>query len=132
MGVNIRHNGELFCDSFLDDGKYIVITSVRTVEYPTPMDLLVMALGSCIVSNISNSVEGRIPLNTRNISCHLEKKVQEKPVHKLIGIKVTVTVAGSNLLSEKDRMLIETAAKSCPVKNSLREDIDFKFQFKYV
>ncbi|GEM_PF-3787977 len=132
MGVNIRHNGELFCDSFLDESKYIVITSVRTIEYPTPMDLLVMSLGSCMVSNISNSVEGRVPLNTRNISCYLEKKMQEKPAHKLVGIKATVTVAGSNLLSENDRKLIEAAANSCPVKNSLRADIDFKIQFKYV
>jgi uncharacterized OsmC-like protein len=132
MGVNIRHNGELFCDSFLDDGRYIVITSVKTADYPCPMDLLLMAVGSCMVSYISGSVEGCIPLNTKNISCHLEKKMKERPKSKLVGVKAIVTVAGSKLLSAEDKKLIEEAAKSCPVKNSLREDIDFKIQIKYV
>ncbi len=122
--IEIKYQGDLYCDINYLPGNYQIKTSVKKDDFFSPADLLAAALGSCTVSNIAYAAEGRMAIDTKNISAKVEKSVADKPVSRISALKVTVTISNSSQLSDKDKMILEKAAQTCKVKNSISPQID--------
>ncbi|MBR7158710.1 MAG: OsmC family protein [Alphaproteobacteria bacterium] len=122
--IEVKYQGDLYCDINYLPGDYQIKTSVKNNDFFSPVDLLAAALASCTVSNVAYSAEGRMPIDTKDISATVEKSVEDKPVPHVSALKVTVTIKNSGQLSDKDKMILEKSADTCKVRNSIYKQID--------
>ncbi len=127
--VKVSYHGDMYCCVNYIPGNYNITTSVNLKDYFSPVDLLAGSLSACTVSMIAATVEGRkLPVNPKNISMETEP-VSEN--HKVLGFNATVKIADSEKLSDKDKAIIEAAAKNCPVKGALSSDLVIDYTFRY-
>lgn len=122
--IEVKYEGDLYCDIRYIPGDYHIKTSAKEKDFFSPADLLAAAVCSCTVSNIAYSAEGRMAIDTKDISATVEKTMEDKPKARISGIKVIVTIKNSGNLSDKDKLILEKSANTCKVKNSISEQID--------
>ena len=92
-----------------------------------PTDLLTVSLSSCIATYI-DFVAQRNKFETPNVNVEIKKTMNAD------GTKVEAfdtVVNFGNEYSSDQKAIIENAAKTCPVGNSLATDIKRTYQFKY-
>jgi putative redox protein len=92
-----------------------------------PTDLLTVSLSSCIATYI-DFVAQRNKFQTPNVNVEIKKTMNAD------GTKVEAfdtVVNFGNEYSSDQKAIIENAAKTCPVGNSLATDIKRTYQFKY-
>lgn len=139
MGVEIDvvYQGELRCLATHGPSKTRLITDPPVDNHGkgesfSPTDLVATALGTCVMSLMA-IVADRNQLDIVGTKVHVVKEMIQQPVRRIGALRVTVTVprdkGGS--LSEVDRKKMETAARHCPVHQSLHPDIDAPIQFVY-
>jgi putative redox protein len=93
----------------------------------SPTDLVATALGSCMMT-IMGIVAERHALNLTNVSWDVTKHMLAEP-RRIGQIDVTFRLPAS--LSEKDRAVLENAARTCPVALSLNPEIRQEVRFLY-
>lgn len=86
----------------------------------SPTDLVATALASCMCTLMG------IAANTHDISidgivCEVEKIMAANP-RRIAEIKVTVKMPNTNSYSDKEKLILERAAITCPVYMSLHPD----------
>lgn len=132
FNVNVTYKGDMYCNVKYIPGDYSVLTSVSHDDYFSPMDLLAGALSACTVSMIASTMEGKnMNIDAKNVSMETTIKTAENNPHKILGFQAIIKIIGSKSLSDKDKQLIEAAAKSCPVKNTLSTDLTIDYDFRY-
>lgn len=132
FNVNVSYKGDLACDITYNPSNYKVITQAKDEKYFSPVDLLAGALAACTVSHIAYKAEAAsLPLDTKDISAEIKAIMTDLPVRKVDGFDCVITVKGSGKLSERDKAVMEGAAKSCPVRNSLAADLKINCKFDY-
>jgi putative redox protein len=99
-------------------------------ENLSPTDLLVVALGTCVLTTLAMVGERR-KLDLSGLSACLEKDMVTTPVRRLGSIGMTITLPLGLRLSPEDRDRLENAVRRCPVKQSLHPDIDVRVEFVY-
>lgn len=95
----------------------------------SPTDLLATALASCMLT-IMGIVAQRNDITIEGTHVTINKIMQEKP-RKIAAIEATLYLPATSTYSEKERILLENAARTCPVALSLHPDIEQKIQFVY-
>jgi uncharacterized OsmC-like protein len=129
FSVKVTYQGDMYCNINYIAGNYNVTTSVNLKDYFSPVDLLAGALSSCTVSMIASTIESKnLPVNARNVSMETEVLSAN---HKVNGFKTVIKITDSGKLSDKDKAVIEAAAKSCPVKAALSPDLDIEYTYRY-
>ena len=98
----------------------------------SPTDLVATALGACVMT-IMGIVADRNQLDLTGTRIHVTKEMIQQPVRRIGKLAVTVTVPSEKaaLLSDTDRSKLETAARHCPVHQSLHPDIDSPIVFSW-
>ena len=98
----------------------------------SPTDLVATALGACVMT-IMGIVADRNQLDLTGTRIHVTKEMIQQPVRRIGKLAVTVTVPSekAGLLSDTDRSKLETAARHCPVHQSLHPDIDAPIEFSW-
>ena len=98
----------------------------------SPTDLVATALGACVMT-IMGIVADRNQLDLTGTRIHVTKEMIQQPVRRIGKLAVTVTVPSEKaaLLSDTDRSKLETAARHCPVHQSLHPDIDAPIMFSW-
>ncbi|MDF2435727.1 MAG: OsmC family protein [Bacteroidota bacterium] len=94
----------------------------------SPTDLLATSLGNCMLT-IMGIVAGRNQLDIEGTMVDITKVMAENP-RRVAEIIVEFKMTGKNY-SEKDRTLLENAAKTCPVAKSLHPDLKQTISFNY-
>ena len=95
----------------------------------SPTDLLATSLGSCMITIMGIAAKNH-QINIGKIELSVTKKMGSEPRRVIeIDIKMTIQNLG---LSDKDKIILERAAITCPVAKSLSSEITQKVEFKYV
>ena len=93
----------------------------------SPTDTVATALASCMFTIIGIKARDN-DLNVEGAVAEVTKTMEANP-RRISGIKVKISFPEA--YSEKDRKILERAAKTCPVLYSLHPDIDLDVSFVY-
>jgi len=94
----------------------------------SPGDLLESALAGCMLISMGTlAMRNNIDLSGTKISVDIAATVDS--VMRYDGITVNVTMAKN--LEEKDRLKLERAAETCPIKHSFKSDIPITVNYHY-
>ncbi len=88
----------------------------------SPTDLVAAALASCMCTIMALTAKKReIPLP--RVECGVEKMMAQTP-RRIAQIKVSMIIAGPHHYSDHERAVLEQAALTCPVYESLHPDLE--------
>ncbi|RMG44428.1 MAG: OsmC family peroxiredoxin [Candidatus Dadabacteria bacterium] len=96
-------------------------------RYFSPTDLIGASLGSCVLT-ILGIVAEKHGYDISGSSFELEKHMYSEP--RRVG-KLKLLVHLPSNLSEEARELLEKAGSSCPVRHSLKDDMEIEMGFTY-
>lgn len=99
-------------------------------ENLSPTDLVVVALGTCVLTTVA-MVGQRHQLDLTGMSACMEKDMVTGPSGRIASIGMTITLPLGLRLTPANRDRLEHAAQACPVKQSLHPDIDIRVEFVY-
>lgn len=86
----------------------------------SPTDLVATALAACMCTTMALSAKARaVPIG--DINCDVEKVMAPNP-RRIVEIKVMLIINGGVAYSDQERSILERAALTCPVLESLHPD----------
>ena len=94
----------------------------------SPTDLLATSLGCCMLT-IMGIVSERNGINMENTKVEITKIMESNP--RRVGEIVVEFFMPKNNFSDKEKNLLENAAKTCPVAKSLHPDLKQTIVFNY-
>ena len=132
MISKIEYKGELRTEAVhLESGKKIItdapIDNQGNGEAFSPTDLVATALGSCMMT-IMGIVAKREGIKLDGTIAEVEKVMATNP-RRICEIKVIIKF--NEKLNRDERDKLERAAKTCPVSNSLSENLKETIEFMY-
>lgn len=93
----------------------------------SPTDLVATALGSCMISIMAMSAEPR-GISLLGTTCEITKIMVKDP-RRIGEIVVKIQIKGQDAYDEKERIILERAAMTCPVIESLHPDVKKSVEF---
>jgi putative redox protein len=95
----------------------------------SPSDLVATALGSCMLTIMGMKARDmNIDLNGTKIEI---QKIMKSDPRRIGGINLTFSFPHELSLTEKERLILERAADTCPVIYSIHPEIEVKVVFKW-
>lgn len=138
MGVEIRalYSGQLGCKATHGPSGATLITDAPLDnggkgESFSPTDLVATALGTCVLT-ILGLVSERHQLDLTGTEVRVTKEMITQPVRRIGALRTVVTVPGYTVTDVAMRDRLESAARKCPVHQSLHPDIDAAIEFIYL
>ncbi|MBR5855851.1 MAG: OsmC family protein [Bacteroidales bacterium] len=98
-------------------------------EFFSPTDLLATALGSCMLTIMGISSE-EYGYNIDGTTVETEKIMGTNP-RRVVEVKITFNFPKDANLTDRQKRVIEAAARTCPVANSLHPDLIKTIVFNY-
>ncbi|WP_113662065.1 OsmC family protein [Pedobacter nanyangensis] len=118
--VHLRSGMEIITDAPVDNqGKG---------EAFSPTDLLATSLGNCMLTIVGIAARNH-GFNIDGTKAQITKVMAENP-RRVSEIQVELQFPANNY-TEKEKTIIERAAKTCPVAQSLHPDIKQQITFSY-
>ncbi len=135
MQIDLTYSGNLRCTArHISIGQCLATDAAKSQgglgENFSPTDLVVVALGTCILTTVA-MVAQRHQLDLTGMSASMEKEMVTTLVRRIGSIGMTITLPPALRLSAADRERLENAARRCPVKQSLHPEIDIRVEFVY-
>lgn len=95
----------------------------------SPTDLVATALGSCMLTimGISSETYG---FSMEGVTIEIEKVMAANP-RRIAEIKIILNFPHGGEYTAQQKRIIESAAKTCPVSNSLHPDLKKTLIFNY-
>lgn len=84
----------------------------------SPVDLTAASLGACMMAMMAYTAESR-GINLEGMSIEVDKVMADAP--RRIG-EINITVNFTQSYSEKEKMLLQKSAETCPVKKTLNSE----------
>jgi len=133
--IDITYTGNFRCTARrISTGQTLTTDAAQSQgglgENPSPTDLVVAGLGTCILTTLA-MVAQRRQIDLSGLSACMEKEMAAAPSRRIGSIGMTITLPMGLRLSAADRDRLENAAKRCPVTQSLHPDIDIRVEFVY-
>ncbi|MFO1054768.1 MAG: OsmC family protein [Planctomycetota bacterium] len=94
----------------------------------SPTDLVATGLATCVMT-ILGILARRDGIDLRGMTASVEKHMVADPHRRIARLPMTLTIP--TRLDDEHKKRIERAAHLCPVKQSLRSDIDMPITFVY-
>ena len=131
--ATITYNGELRTTSIHTQSGTEIITDAPTDnqgkgEAFSPTDLLATSLGNCMLTIIGIIAKNH-GFSVDGTTAEITKVMGQEP-RRVIEIQVQFEFPANNY-TEKEKTIIERAAKTCPVAYSLHPDIKQNVVFNY-
>ncbi len=125
MGVKVRWDGDMRFIAENESGASITMeTGVAyggSGKYPTPMDLLGMALGGCGGMDVVSILQ-KMRVDVKSLDIDIETKRRTEPPKYFEEMHIVFTVSGEGLTEEKAKRAADLSAeKYCSVSIMLRE-----------
>ncbi|MBR7157177.1 MAG: OsmC family protein [Bacteroidales bacterium] len=98
-------------------------------EFFSPTDLLATALGSCMLTIMGISAE-EYGYNIDGTTVETEKIMGTNP-RRVVEVKITFNFPKGNNFTDRQKRVIESSARTCPVANSLHPDLKKTIVFNY-
>lgn len=99
-----------------------------TGENFSPTDLVAAALGSCMAT-VMGIVAERHTWNLSGLTIRVEKTMVADPVRRIGALSVLVNMPDG--LAAEQRQMLENAARTCPVAQSLHPAVILQTEFVY-
>ena len=95
----------------------------------SPSDLVATALGSCMMTIMGIKARD-MQIDLKGTTIDIQKIMQAEP-RRIGGINLTFSFPDTLALNEKERVILERAAHTCPVIYSIHPDIEVKTTFNW-
>lgn len=133
IDIDIVYEGDLHCRlTHGPSGSSITTDAPKDNEGKgetfSPTDLMAAAAGSCAVT-IMGLVAKRHGIDISGAKVHVKKEMVAGKFRRLKSLTTTITMPRP--LGEKERALLEEAARTCPVHRSLSPDVEAPVNFVY-
>jgi putative redox protein len=93
----------------------------------SPTDLLATSLGSCMLTIMGiKARDMNVDLNGTQVSI---TKIMKSEPRRVGGIKVDFDFPGNVQANDKQKTILENAARTCPVAKSIHPDIELDVHF---
>ncbi|MBM3969307.1 MAG: OsmC family protein [Planctomycetes bacterium] len=136
--INVVYEGQLRCAATHGPSGATLVTDAPVDNHGkgesfSPTDLVATALGTCVMT-IMGIVAERSQIDLIGTRIHVTKEMIQQPIRRIGRLPVTVTIPADKAakVSAADRTKIETAARHCPVHQSLHPDIDSPIDFVWL
>lgn len=134
MTSKLTYNGELRTTAIHLKSGTTVITDAPTDNHGkgaafSPTDFVATALGSCMLT-LMGIVANRMGANVDGTTAHITKIMGSNP-RRIAAVEVAIQMPHNNY-SEKEKKMIEHAARTCPVAMSLHADLEQRVSFTYL
>ena len=131
--ANITYNGDLRTTSIHTQSGTEIITDAPTDnqgkgEAFSPTDLLATSLGNCMLTIVGITANNH-GFNIDGTTVEITKVMGQDP-RRVVEIEVNFQFPSNNY-TEREKTIIERAAKTCPVAYSLHPDIKQNVVFSY-
>lgn len=128
------YQGELHCEiTHAPSGKSIEtdapVDNKGKGQAFSPTDLVGAALSSCVLTTMAIVCE-RDGVEFKNAKAEVEKVMVDTPKRQIGELRLKITLPNS--IPQDYRKKLEHIAHACPVKRSLREDLQVPVEFTYV
>jgi uncharacterized OsmC-like protein len=91
-------------------------------ELFSPTDLVATALGSCMLTIMGIKAQD-LQMDLKGTRIEIQKLMKADP-RRIGGIHLTFHFPGSLQVTEKQRLILERAGNTCPVRYSIHPDIE--------
>ncbi len=124
--IKLTYEGDLHCSAIHTPSGNTLVTDApvdnngRGLAF-SPTDLVATALGSC-VATVIGIVAKRKEIAVEGMTVTIRKFMSDGQPRRISRLELDLTVPLSG--SHPDRKLLESAARSCPVNQSIHPDID--------
>ena len=95
----------------------------------SPSDLVATALGSCMMTIMGIKARD-MELDLTNVKIEVEKIMKADP-RRIGGVNLTFHFPEGFTADDKQRVILERAAHTCPVIYSIHPDIEVKVDFRW-
>jgi putative redox protein len=95
----------------------------------SPTDLVATALGTCMLTIMGMKARD-LEVNLKGTRIEIQKIMKADP-RRISGISLTFHLPSGLHLSEKNRIILQRAAETCPVMYSIHPDIDVQLYFNW-
>lgn len=134
MTTSIIYKGHLRCECTHTQSGTVIETDAPTDnkgkgEKFSPTDLVATSLASCILTTMGIKAES-MGIDISNAYAEATKHMLSDP-RRIGKIEVTIQLHSKNL-SDKDKIILERAGNSCPVKKSLHPDLIVIVHYEWV
>lgn len=136
--INIVYEGQLRCAATHGPSGATLSTDAPVDNHGkgesfSPTDLVATALGSCVMT-IMGIVADRHQIDLTGTRIQVTKEMVQQPIRRIGRLPVTVTIPADKAtqVDAADRAKLETAARHCPVHQSLHPDIDAPIEFVWL
>jgi len=99
-------------------------------EMFSPTDLVATAMATCIMTIMGLVARDR-GWDLAGTRARVTKEMVADPKRRIGALTLTVTLPSGIALSDADRTCLENAAKVCPVRQSLRPEVQVEIDFEY-
>jgi len=134
MAMKIKWDGEMRFIAENENGASVTMDTGMAYggsgKHPTPMDLLVMALGGCGGMDIVSILE-KMRVTVKSLDVEIQTKRRTEVPKYFEEMHILYTVSGEGLTEDKARRAAELSAeKYCTVNVMLREKAKITFDVK--
>jgi putative redox protein len=131
--IDLSYDSDLRCTARHGPSGSQILTDAPTDnlgkgEAFSPTDLLVTALGTCILTTMA-IVANRIGVELKGSVAHVRKEMATKP-HRQVG-RITIKIDLPVAVTDEQRQRLESAAAHCPVHRSLSADVQIVMEFRW-
>ena len=125
VSISVDYEGGLRCRATHGPSQSSFVTDAPVDNHGkgerfSPTDLVATALASCMVTTMGIACEVH-GINIDGVTCEVEKIMAADP-RRIAEVKVDMTFPKSGPYTDKEKKIIETAARNCPVVVSLHPD----------
>ncbi len=131
--IDITYQGGLRCEAVHGPSGTKLVTDAPVDnqgkgESFSPTDLVATALGVCIPT-IMGIVAERDKIDLRGMRITVQKEMSAEPPRRIAKLTTRIVMPGG--LTEQQKTKLETAAHTCPVRQTLQGNVEMPIEFVY-
>ena len=133
--IDVEYVGSLHCEAVHGPSANRLVTDAPVDnggrgEAFSPTDLAATALGTCLMTIIGLVAE-RHRWDLKGTRVRVVKEMTSVPMRRIGALTATIAIPEGRVNSASDRALLERAAETCPVRQSLHPDVNVTMVFTY-
>ena len=136
MGVRLKWDGDMRFVAETESGAIVTVeTGIAyggSGKYPTPMELLAVALGGCMGMDMT-SILNKMRVGLKRLDIDIETKRRTEHPTYYEEMKIICTVSGDEVTEDKVRKAADLSIdKYCSVGAMLKEKAKIEYEIKIV
>lgn len=133
--IDVSYLGDLHCEATHEPSRRQLVTDAPVDnggkgDTFSPTDLTATGLGTCLMT-IIGLVAKRHGWDLVGTRVRVVKEMTAVPLRRIGALTATISLPPGRIAAASDRTLIERAAETCPVRQSLHPDVKVTMVFEY-